>query len=248
MDTTKAFTEMTAEEQADHVKELRAQVEHKDDEHKQAMDDEEKKHESALKAMEDEKKKEAQNEKEKEKEAQDEKNKKLEAAIMKAMEDHPDDKDKREAAIRSAMEDHMKKEEGMHEEHEKKQAMEDDEEKKALKAQVTYLTAQHNLPKIEYLAAIYKAAGVEEKKITEYTADWKKQTGKQLDAAIEKVKPLIDNIPEFQGSKPEKKPFGFSTTEIPTELSGAVGNDKRIDKIEKMSDTELFESDGGIYS
>lgn len=238
---TKAFSEMSAEEQDDHVKKLQSQVEHKDDEHKQAMDVEEKKHESALKAMEEEKKKEAMEE-EKKKEAMEENHKKMESAILKAMEE--EDKDKREAAIRSAMEEHMtKKDEGK----DTATAMHEDEEKKALKAQVTYLIAQANKPKIEYLAAIYKAAGVEEKTITEYTADWTKLNGEQLDGAIEKVKPLIENIPEFQANKEEKKPFGFSTTEIPTELSGAVGNDKRMDKIEKMSDTELF-SDGGPYA
>lgn len=240
---SKAFSELSAEEQVDHVKKLESQVEHKDDEHKQAMEDEKKNHESALKDMDDEHKKEAMDDDKKNHNAQDEKDKKLEAAILKAMEE--EDKDKREAAIRSAMENHMtKKDEGK----DTATAMHEDEEKKALKAQVTYLTAQANKPKIEYLAAIYKAAGVEEKTITEYTADWTKLNGEQLDGAIEKVKPLIENIPEFQANKEEKKPFGFSTTEIPTELSGAVGNDKRMDKIEKMSDTELFESDGGIYS
>jgi len=234
---------MTAEEQSDHVKELRGQVEHKDDEHKQAMEDEKKNHESALKAMEDEHKKEAMDEEKKNHEAQEEKNKKLEAAILKAMEDHPDDKEKREAAIRSAMEDHMKKEnhEGMHDDHKNHEGQEEEkEEKKAMKAEITYLSAMVNKPKISYLEKIYQAAKTPKDTIKGYKSEWEKMTAKQLDAAIDKVKPLISTL-ELQASKPAEQdnPFGWKGAEAPAELSASV-SDKRFEKIDKMSDSELF--------
>lgn len=236
MDTTKAFTELSAEEQVDYVKELKAQVEHKDDEHKTAMEDEKKNHESALKAMEEEKKKEGMEEEKKKHEGQEEKDKKLEAAILKAMEE--EDKDKRESAIRSAMEEHKddQKHEGKSAQDEKK----DDEEKKAMRAEITYLNAERNEKKIKHLESIYKAAHTPEETLKEYKAEWEKMTPKQLDAAVEHIKPLISTL-ELSANTPEPEgnPFGWSSPSAPAELSASVG-DKAFKKIDDMSDTELF--------
>ena len=237
---SKAFTEMSAEEQLDHLKQLNAQVEHKDDDHKQAMDEEKKNHESALKAQEDEHKKEAQDDEKKNHDAQEDKDKKLEAAILKAMEEP--DKEKREAAIRSAMEDHMKKNhEGQDNDEHKKEAQEkDDEEKKAMRAEITYLNAERNAKKIKHLESIYKAAQTPEETLKEYKAEWEKMTPKQLDAAVEHIKPLISTL-ELSADKPseEDNPFGWKGAQAPAELSASV-SDKRFDKIDKMSDSELF--------
>lgn len=244
------FKDMTVDEQNDYVKELSAQVDHKDDEHKQAMDDMKEDHKEAMDemeknhkdAMEDEKK-EAMEEDEKEHKAR---MAKLSAAILKAMDE--EDPQKRKEAIKQAMEDDKKEHEAMeHDDKKNHEAMEkDDEEKKALKAELTYLTATVNKPKIDFLNKIYSAAKVDDKTLKQYVADWQKMTAKQLDAAIEKVKPLIESIPEFSASKTEPDtPFGFSSPDVPTELSGAV-DDKSFKKIDDMSDAELMEG-GGMY-
>ena len=240
------FKDMTIEEQNDYVANLTSQVEHKDDEHKQAMDEMEKNHKDAMEEMDEKQKKEAKLAMDEEHKNHEARMAKLSAAILKAMDE--DDDDKRKEAIKQAMEDDKKEHEGMeHDDKKDHEAMEkDDEEKKALKAELTYLTATVNKPKIDYLSKIYSAAKVDEKTLRQYEADWKKMTSKQLDGAIEKVKPLIESIPEFSASVPEQQtPFGFSTPDIPTELSGAV-DDKGMKKIDEMSDAELMTS-GGPY-
>ena len=243
---SKEFKDMTVEEQNDYVKQLNAQVEHKDDEHKTAMDEKEKENKDAMDEKDKENKNAVKTAMDEEKKNHDARMAKLSAAILKAMDEK--DEDKRKEAIKQAMEDD-KKENMAQDDKDKKNneaQYKDDEEKKALKATVTYLEAQINKPKIDYLSKIYTAAKVDEKTLKEYEADWNKMGAKQLDAAIEKVKPLIESIPEFSAGKIEQQtPFGFSSPDIPTELSADV-NDKSFKKIDDMSDAELFEQ-GGPY-
>jgi hypothetical protein len=206
-------------------------------------DDVDKKHEEAKKAME-EKHKEAIDNKEKEsKKALDEEHKKNEAtlkAVLKAMEE--DDPEKRKEAVKAAI-DHKD------DEH-KEGTSHDDEEKKAMKAEITYLAAELKKPKIEYLAKVYQAANTPEDKLKEYVADWETKTAKQLDAAIEQVKPLIDSIEsvtQFEANKTEKSPFGFSTASPPTS-SKTFAASKEFEKIEKMSTEDLFANGGSPYA
>ena len=241
---TKDYKDMTVEEQNDYVANLNSQVEHKDDEHKQAMDDMEKNHKEAMDEMNEKYKKEAKSAMDEEHKDHETRMAKLSASILKAMDE--EDPEKRKEAIKQAMEED-KKEHGAMEHDDKKdhEAMEkDDEEKKALKATVTYLEATVNKPKIDFLSKIYSAARVDDKILKQYEADWKKMSAKQLDAAIEKVKPLIESIPEFSASKPAPdSPFGFSTPDVPTELSAGI-DDKGMKKIDDMSDAELMTSRG----
>jgi len=236
----KEFSAMTTEEQLDYVKTLKADVEHKDDEHKTAMEDEKKDHEAKLTAQDDEHKKEMESQDEEHKKEETARAARLQAAILKAQEEP--DKEKREAAIMKAMEDHMnekKNHEGQNNEHEKKEAQEKEEENKAMKAEITYLGSIINKPKIEYLSKIYVAAKTDEKVLKEYVAEWEKMNTKQLDAAIQKVKPLVSTLELTANKVPTETPFGFSTADVPKELSASVG-EKSFKKIDNLSDAELF--------
>ena len=216
---------------------LKAQVEHKDDEHKQAMDEEEKK---AKQAMEDEKKNhDAQDEKKEEdhKEAL----KALKASLLSAMEEK--DEEKKDAAMKAilqAMDDEKKN----HEAHKAQDDPKEDEEKKALKAQVTYLTASVNKPKIAFLNKVYKAAKTEEATLTGWNKEWEGMNSKQLDGAIAKTKPLVETL-EYKGAEQEEKsPFGFSTADGPGTKEFSA--DKKFKSIDDLSDEELF--GGGMYA
>jgi len=229
--------EMSLEELQTCTASLKAQVEHKDDEHKQAMEDEEKK---AKQAQEEEKKNhDAQEEK------KDEEHKakmaSLRANMLTAMEEK--DEEKKDAAMKAvleAMEDEHKKE-AMHEDEHKAQ---DDEEKKAMKAEITYLKASVNKPKLDYLNKVYSAAKTEDGTLKKWNSEWEAMSSKQLDAAIEKAKPLVDTL-SYEASQPEEKnPFGFTTAEGPGEKEYSAS--KKFDKIDKLSDEELF--GGNMYA
>jgi len=161
----------------------------------------------------------------------------LRANLLSAMEEKDEDK-KKEAmkAVLEAMEDEHKKE--AQTEEDKKHEAENDEEKKALKATVTYLTASVNKPKIELLNKIYSASKIKEETLKQYNAEWEGMNPKQLDIAIEKVKPLVETM-EYKGETEEKSPFGFSVAEGTKEF----GASKTMKKIDELTDEELFRSD-----
>jgi len=232
MTTLKVEDLRTIEDMSTYIKEFTAQVEHKDDEHKQAMDDEKKNHETA-------------------KVAQDEKDKKMEEA-MKAMEDEKKNHEAKVAtilsAVKSAMDepDEEKKKEALKaamkamddsdKPKDQHDSMHEDEEKKALKAEVTYLAKKINQPKIKYLTDVYKAAKVDQNTLDSYVADWKKMDSQQLDGAVEKVRPLLDSMGYKAEEDTDDSPLGFST---PDSFSGATKSDS-FDKIDKMTTSELF--------
>ena len=122
---------------------------------------------------------------------------------------------------------------------------EDDEEKKAMKAELTYLGAVVKAPKLDLLNQIYSAAKVDESTLKTWKAEWEGMTAKQLDAAIEKAKPLIstmDNVSFEAQSKPT--PFGFETPNVPSfksEFSAA----KEFKAIDEMSVKDIFKKSGG---
>jgi len=148
-------------------------------------------------------------------------------------------------AVLQAMDDEDNKhKESMHkgmEEH-KKEAMED-EEKKALKAQVTYLTASVNKPKIAFLNKVYKAAKTEEATLSNWNKEWEGMNSKQLDGAIEKTKPLVETL-EYKAADEEKSPFGFNVAEGSRDQEYSA--DKKFKSIDDMSDEDLF--GGNMYA
>lgn len=244
---TKDISEMSLEELSDHVTTLSAQVDEEKKNNKEALKSMDEKNEKEKEAMDEEHKKEMKDAQEHKDDEHKEKMSKLQAAILKAMEE--EDKDKREAMIKSAMEEHTKEEKMSMEEEQKKNHTgmndEEKEENKAMKAQITYLSAQVNKPRLEYLEAVYKAAKTPEDDLKEFKSDWEKMDTKQLDGAIKKTKPLVDSMPEFSVGKTEtQSPFGFTGADIPKEFSANI-NDKQLKKIDDMSDAELFE--GGPY-
>ncbi len=216
---------------------LKAQVEHKDDEHKEAMEEEEKKA------------KQAQEEEKKNHEAQDEKKdddhkealKALKASLLQAMEEK--DEEKKAAAMQAVLQamDEEHKKEGTYEDN--KHEGQNDEEKKALKAQVTYLSAAVNRPKIAFLNKVYKAAKTEEATLTGWNKEWEAMDSKQLDGAIAKTKPLVETL-EYKAVDEEKSPFGFTTAEGPGQKEFSA--DKKFKSIDTLSDEELF--GGGMYA
>lgn len=245
----------TLEELNDKVIQLNAAVdeekekhEKKEAEHKKAMEDEKEKHKNAMKEEHEK------HESEIEHKDDDHKTKyeSLRASLKAQMDEEKDEKKKEglKAALK-AMEDEHKKHEGDDktrklEEKEGKKARygekEDDEEKKALKAEVTYLSAAVNTPKIDYLKQVYTAAKTPESDLTNYMKEWSAMTSIQLDAAIKKVEPLLGHMKSFEASTEKKSPFGFSTGQAPSshEYSAAKG----LDKIDKMTDKDLFSTPG----
>lgn len=229
--TKEELTSMDISELTSYVANLTAEVEHKDDEHKTAMDDKEK---DAKKAM-DEKEEEAK----KAKKAMDEDHEKdavVLKAVLKAMDE--EDPDKRKEAIKTAMKADLP-------DKDKKDAMhEDDEEKKALKAEVSYLAAKANKPTIDYLTKVYQAAQTPEDKIKEYIAEWEKMNTKQLDAALGKIKPLVEQMgTESFEADSTKSPFGFSSPSPPVEQVSFSAS-AEFKKIDEMSPSEAFGSGG----
>jgi len=182
-----------------------------DKEHKDAMDEEEEKAKKAKKAQEeDEKKVEAKM-----------------AAILKAMDE--DDHEKREALVKAAMEEDEKKHEGMGD---------DDEEKKALKAEVTYLSAAIKQPKIERLTNIYKASKTPEEQIKSFVAEWEKKTPKQLDAELKKTEHLAETV---QFDIIPDNPFHFGGTPAPAPVDEPYSaSDETFKKIDKMTPDQAF--------
>ncbi len=225
---------MDIPELVEYVASLTSQVEHKDDEHKQAMDEKEK---DAKKAQDEKDDKEE--EAKKAKKAQDEEEKKhegLRAALLKAM-DEPDDK-KREAMIKTAMDEDEK-----HESKKGKTAMgDDDEEKKALKAEITYLSASIKQPKIDYLTKVYKASNTPDKELGAYVAEWIKKSPQQLDAEIKKTAHLAEVVSYQAEEKPN--PFGFNGAPNPISGPAYEANNSDFKKIDKMTPDQAFS--GGI--
>jgi hypothetical protein len=217
--TKEELTSMDIPELVSYVANLTAEVEHKDDEHKQA-----------LKAQDEEHKKETEDAKKAQEEHDEEKKKdaaKL-AAVLKAMDE--DDHEKREAMIKSAMEDDEE-----HKKDAKKAEHEEDEEKKALKAEVTYLASLVKKPKIDYLTSVYQASNTPKNTLNEYIADWNRKSSKQLDAEIAKTQHLAEVI----ATPTEDKPFGFSGATLhPAGQEFSASKD--FEKIEKMSPSEAF--------
>jgi len=127
---------------------------------------------------------------------------------------------------------------GDNEKHEAKSA-EDDEEKKALKAQVTYLANSVKAPKIQYLTKVYQAALTPKETITEYVAEWNKQTPQQLDAEIKKLGPLINTITQTQMNAEVPEMVIPTMSTLPTGDSTYKGS-VDTSRITKMSDAELF--------
>jgi len=109
-----------------------------------------------------------------------------------------------------------------------------------MKAEITYLSAQVSKPRINYLESIYQAAKTDEKTLKEYKAEWEKMSPKQLDAAIAKIKPLIETLELSASKKPTEEPFGFSTAEVPKEFGASIG-DKSFKRIDDLTDSELFQ-------
>jgi hypothetical protein len=214
------LTSMDVPELITYVASLSAEVDHKDDEHKEA-----------LKAVEEENEKKVNDAKK----AQEEENKKNEAklaAVLKAMDEK--DPEKKEAMIKSAMDDHEDKKDA-------KKAEDEDEEKKALKAEVTYLAQQIKKPKIDFLKSVYKASSTPDAEIEVYVAEWNKKSSEQLDAEIKKTQHLAEAV-GFT-AEVEKSPFGFSGAKLHgPEFSAS----KSFEKIDKMSPAEAFRSSGGI--
>lgn len=229
--------DMTLEELQEFTADLKAQDEKKDDEHKEAMDEKEKEHKDAM----DEEKKNHESQVEHKDDEHKQKMEGLKADLLKAM-DEKDDEKKATAmkAVLDAMEDEKKNHEASHKGQEDKK---DDEEKKAMKAQITYLTATVNKPKIEYLNKIYTAAKTEDKTLTTWNKEWEAMNSKQLDGAIEKTKPLVETL-EYKAVEEEKSPFGFSTAEGPGQKEFSA--DKKFKSIEDLTDEELFGGGPGI--
>lgn len=99
-------------------------------------------------------------------------------------------------------------------------------EKEAMKAELSK-------SRLQILTAAYKGR-VDEKTLTEYTAQWKKQSFKQLDAEIEKIKPFVAKT--IIAQKEESQPLGFSTLQF----SASTNKDEYSAKIHEMSDADLF--------
>jgi len=223
MKSERELSAMDNPELVEYIASMSAQVDKDKEEAKTAM---EKEHEDAKKAMEDK-----EHEAKKAMEDEEKKHDAVKQAVLKAMEN--DDKEEAMKAVLKAMGDDDNKE------HEAKKAMEDDDEKKALKAQVTYLADTIKTPKIQYLTKVYQAALTPKETITEYVAEWNKQTPQQLDAEIKKLGPLINTITQTQlnAEVPEMVIPTMST--LPTSDSTYKGS-VDVSKISKMSDAELF--------
>jgi hypothetical protein len=239
------------EELRDEVIELNAAVKAE----KEEDEDKESKHKAALKAMKDEHKDAMKDEDEKHKaeiEHKDDEHKtkyeSLKATLKAAMDEEEDEKKKEgmKAALK-AMEDEHKKEANDKtrtiEQKEGKYGKEEDEEKKALKAEVTYLTAAVNKPKLDYLKQVYTAANTPDSELTNYIDEWSAMSSKQLDAAITQTSRLSGHMKSFEASTEQKSPFGFSTADVPGSHS-TYNAGKGLDKIDKMNDKDLFSSPG----
>ncbi len=239
----------TLEELNTEVTELKAEVEKEKEEHKTAMEEKEKEAKTATEEKEKEAKK-AQEEKEKEKDKHEASYKSMHDKMHKAMDEEKDEKKKEgmKAAL-SAMEDeHKKEKEGDMDnpkEYERKgkgyKSEEEKEKEREHKAQITYLTAEVMKPKIKQLTQLYQASKTSENDIKSYSAEWEKQTPQQLDAEIIKMEKIIGQIP--QSFEAERTPFGFSTSRTlrkPSQYDAA----KVSDKVEKMSDSDLFNRPG----
>jgi len=240
--TKDELSSMDLPELITYVGNLTAEVEHKDDEHKQtakkAMEDKDKEHKDAMEDHEKEAKR-----------AMDEKHEKMEsklAGILKAMDE--EDPEKRKKAIKSAMEEHEKEKEGKsadHLEHEKKDAQEEKEEKKAMKAEITYLANIINKPKIDLLTKVYTAAQTPKKDLDEYIADWNAMTTKQLDAAVKLAQPVADSVGAYEAEVP-KSPFGWTSQSIPT-TQESFSASKKFKDIDNMTPDQAFDG-GHIYA
>lgn len=204
-----------------------------------AMDEDKKDAKKAMEEKEKDAKKAMDDKIEENKNAMDEEHKKdasRMAAVLKAMDE--EDPEKRKEAVKSAMEDENKDKDHT------AMDMKDDEEKKALKAQVTYLANKTKLPTINYLKQVYTAAKVDDSTLKTYEAEWSEMTPQQLDAAVEKVKPLVESmgITSFE-AETEKSPFGFSTLPTPSKVEEFSAS-KEFQKIDKMTPEQLM--NGGI--
>ncbi len=231
------------EELSEKVDQLNAQVDTEKKDHKEAMDNKDKEHKDAM----DEKEKNAMDEKDKEaKKANDEKEKheSVLKAMHKAMDDEKDEKKKEGMkAVLEAMkaDDTVKK----INEQEGNYSNEDKEEKKAMKAEITYLASLVKKPIIDQLTQIYQGAKTPESDIKEYVADWNKMTPEQLDGALKKVAHLVGARKSYEAVE-KKSPFGFSTGTAPGQRQFSAS--KAFEKIDKASDSDLFNKSEGPYA
>ncbi|MDE1866784.1 MAG: hypothetical protein KGI08_03615 [Thaumarchaeota archaeon] len=155
------------------------------------------------------------------------KNAKFHKAMKAAMEET--DEKKQAEAMKEAMKHYKADEE--EDEEEKKEAEAEKEEKEAMKAELAK-------SRLQILTAAYKAAKVDDKKITEYAARWNKMSFKELDAEIDMIKPFIAKT--VIAPKEEKVPLGFSTLQF-----NASTEDEFSASLKKVSDADLF--NGGQF-
>ena len=246
--TKEELSAMDIPELVTYVASLTADVEHKDDEHKQAIlkAEEEKKEEEAKQAKKAEEEKE-----EAVRQAMDDEHKKDAArmeAVLKAMDEK--DPEKRKEAIKNAMKE-SEEEKNNDANKARKADHEKEEENKALKAEVSYLASQINLPKIDYLKKVYEASNTDAAKIREYVAEWEKMDTKQLDGAIDKVKPLVETLNSTNGnnyeanaSQQQQQPLGFSSLQSPMKTESFSAS-REFKKIDAMTPEQAFSQQGG---
>ena len=234
------------------VKELTAQVENKieenkvkDSTHKTAMDDMKKDHKDAMEKKDDEHNSQIVHKDDEHKEAY----KSMYESMYKAMEMEKDDTKKEGMKATLKAMDEMHKKESMKADKELPPKYEHTSEEEKQKdrehrAEITYLTGQVNKLKINELTALYQASKTSEEDIKSYSAEWEKQTSEQLDAEIKKMMKIIGSVPQQLDA--ERSPFGFSTQNS-IKRNKQFDAAKLTDKVDKLSDSELFNSPPGAH-
>lgn len=151
------------------------------------------------------------------------------AKFHKAMKAAMDEKDesKKAEAMKEAMKHYKAEDDSEDKKVDAKKAEEEKEEKEAMKAELAK-------SRLQVLTAAYKNR-VDEKTLTEYTAQWNKQSFKQLDAEIEKIKPFIGKTIPKQESQIPLSPMGSTMT-----FSASKTDDEYSAKVDKMTVDQLF--------
>jgi len=249
----------TLEELTSKVDELSAQVDEKKEamdekekEHKNAMDEKEKDHKNAMDEKDDERK----DAMEKEHEKHESSYKSMYSKMKANMDEEKDDKKKEgmKAVLKAMKEDHEK--ESKHadmdnpEKYERKgkhdyKSAEEKKKDREHEANITYLTGEIIKPKINILESLYKASKTPDAKIEEYKAEWKNQSGQQLDAEIEKMKNIVGNVTGIT-FEAQNSAFGFSTVKS-LKHSNQFDASKVSGKVDKMTDSELFNKPPGVF-
>lgn len=245
------------------LEDLRTEVtELKADVNEKVKDEKEKEstHKAALKAMEEEYKK-AMDEKEHEKKDAMEKEhdkhessyKSMYSKMKSAMEEETDEKKKEgmKASLQAMDEEHKKQarrgDMDNPEEYERKgKSAEEMKKDREHEAQITYLTAEINKPKINRLNQLYTDSKTPKNKIDEYNAVWETSTSKQLDAEITKMGYIVGDSVSTIPYEAQNSAFGFGTTSSLKKTqqfdASTISN-----KIDKMTDAELFSKPGGNF-